>query len=62
MDVTRTPDERFAGLPDYAFAPQCTTLASGLRMHHVDQGPAEADPIRSSCFTASRPGAISTGT
>ena len=37
MDVHRTPDERFAGLPGYAFEPHHVEL-DGLRMHHVDEG------------------------
>ncbi len=40
-DVRRTPDARFAGLPDYPFEPHYTDLAGGLRMHHVDEGPAD---------------------
>ena len=37
MDVYRTPDERFAGLPDYAFEPRYLEQ-DGLRMHYVDEG------------------------
>ncbi|QZY29729.1 haloalkane dehalogenase [Nocardioides coralli] len=44
-DALRTPDERFRDLPDYPFAPHWTELANGLRMHHVDEGPADADPV-----------------
>jgi haloalkane dehalogenase len=39
-DVYRTPDERFAGLPGYPFAPHYATL-DGLRMHYVDEGSGE---------------------
>ena len=43
MEVLRTPDERFAGLPDYPFEPHWATVDSGdggtLRMHYVDEGP-----------------------
>lgn len=43
MLVLRTPDERFAGLADWPFAPQYQVLAmaSGdpLRLHYVDEGP-----------------------
>ena len=42
MRVLRTPDERFRNLPDYPFDPHWTTLRSGLRMHHVDEGPPDA--------------------
>ncbi|HEU5361713.1 MAG TPA: haloalkane dehalogenase [Gaiellaceae bacterium] len=37
MDVYRTPDERFAALPDWSFEPQYLQLAA-LRMHYVDEG------------------------
>ena len=37
MDVFRTPDERFDGLPDYAFEPWYVEQ-DGLRMHYVDEG------------------------
>jgi haloalkane dehalogenase len=37
VDVYRTPDERFAGLPDYAFEPRYVDQ-DGLRMHYVDEG------------------------
>jgi haloalkane dehalogenase len=41
----RTPDERFANLPDYPFAPHYQTLASGLRMHYIDEGPRNGTPV-----------------
>ena len=37
MEVYRTPDERFAGLPGYAFEPRYLEQ-DGLRMHYVDEG------------------------
>jgi len=37
MDVFRTPDERFADLPGYDFAPHYVEV-DGLRLHHVDEG------------------------
>ncbi len=37
MDVYRTPDERFAGLPGYDFEPNYAEV-DGLRMHYVDEG------------------------
>ena len=37
MDVHRTPDERFAGLPGYPFEPHYVEI-DGLRMHFVDEG------------------------
>lgn len=41
MAALRTPDERFAALPGYAFAPQYTEHA-GHRIHHIDEGPRDA--------------------
>lgn len=37
MSVYRTPDERFASLPDYPFEPRYTEH-QGLRMHYLDEG------------------------
>jgi len=37
-EVLRTPDERFAGLPGWPYAPQYLQQ-DGLRMHYVDEGP-----------------------
>ncbi len=49
MQALRTPDERFANLPGYAFAPHYIEIPSGdgaqLRVHYVDEGPADADPV-----------------
>ena len=45
MRVLRTPDDRFRDLPDYPYAPHWTELGDGLRMHHVDEGPGDADPV-----------------
>jgi haloalkane dehalogenase len=45
LEKARTPDERFTGLPGYAFAPNYTdTLPGyeGLRVHYVDEGPKAA--------------------
>lgn len=44
MHVLRTPDERFQNLPDFPFEPRYTEV-DGLRMHHVEEGPAYADPV-----------------
>ena len=40
MDFYRTPDERFEGLPGYAFEPQYVEQ-DGLRMHYVAEGAGE---------------------
>lgn len=49
MKILRTPDARFADLPDFPFAPHYVEIPSGdggtLRMHTVDEGPREADPV-----------------
>jgi haloalkane dehalogenase len=37
VNVFRTPDERFEGLPDWSFAPRYVEQ-DGLRMHYVDEG------------------------
>ena len=42
MDVYRTPDDRFEGLPGYPFAPHYEEVG-GLRLHYVDEG--EGKPI-----------------
>jgi haloalkane dehalogenase len=45
MDVLRTPDARFADLPGFDFAPHYATIPDGdggeLRVHHLDEGPAD---------------------
>ena len=41
MKALRTADERFAGLPGYAFQPHYTEY-QGLRVHHLDEGPRDA--------------------
>ncbi len=49
MEILRTPDERFVGLPDFAFAPHYVEVPSGdgsmLRVHYLDEGPRDAPPI-----------------
>lgn len=44
MQALRTPESRFEGLPDYPFAPHFVEV-DGLRMHYVDEGPADARPV-----------------
>lgn len=46
MDVFRTPEDRFAGLPGYDFAPNYFEPAgdlAGIRMHYLDEG--DGEPI-----------------
>jgi haloalkane dehalogenase len=46
MDIVRTPDERFAGLPGYDFAPHYAEIADGaLRVHYLDEGPRDGQPV-----------------
>jgi hypothetical protein len=48
MDVLRTPDDRFADLPGYAFAPHYSDTLEGyegLGVHYVDEGPREAPQL-----------------
>ena len=49
MEFLRTPDERFANLPGYPFAPHYVqvddTEGGTLRMHYVDEGPADAPVV-----------------
>jgi haloalkane dehalogenase len=45
METLRTPDDRFANLPGYPFTPRYVTVADGLRIHYVDEGPREAAPV-----------------
>lgn len=44
MDYLRTPDSRFERLLDYPFEPHYVEVG-GLRMHYLDEGPADAAPI-----------------
>lgn len=44
MKVLRTPDDRFADLPGWPFAPRYAK-ADGLRIHYVDEGPRGAPPV-----------------
>jgi haloalkane dehalogenase len=39
MDILRTPEDRFAGLPDYDFQPHYHMLKNGARLHFIDEGP-----------------------
>lgn len=48
LDYVRTPDDRFAGLPDYPFAPNYVDDLpgyEGLRVHYLDEGPSDADRV-----------------
>lgn len=49
MKVLRTPDSRFANLPEYPFAPHyreiCDADGTQMRLHYVDEGPRAAPPV-----------------
>jgi len=49
MEILRTPDDRFEGLPDYPFEPNFVEVESGggepLRVHYVDEGPADGEVV-----------------
>ena len=48
LDILRTPDERFANLPGYAFAPHYIDDLAGyrdLRIHYLDEGPRDAGKV-----------------
>ena len=49
MKVQRTPDSRFANLPDFPFAPHYRDVkdadGTALRIHYLDEGPANAAPV-----------------
>ncbi len=49
MQILRTPDDRFVGLPGYDFAPHYLTVTDAdgtdLRIHYLDEGPRDAAPV-----------------
>ncbi len=45
MRIYRTPDERFAKLPDWPFAPHYQAIGGGLRVHYVDVGNPKDRPV-----------------
>ena len=49
MQVLRTPDDRFAELDGFPFAPHYVEVDDGesgaLRVHYVDEGPPDAPPV-----------------
>jgi haloalkane dehalogenase len=49
VETTRTPDERFADLPGYGFAPHYADVVAEdlapVRMHHLDEGPADGPVV-----------------
>lgn len=48
LDYVRTPDARFADLPNYPFAPHYVDDLpgyEGLRVHYLDEGPSQAERV-----------------
>jgi haloalkane dehalogenase len=46
MKVLRTPEERFAGLPDFGYQPRYAEVdADGLRLAYVEAGPPDGEPV-----------------
>jgi haloalkane dehalogenase len=49
VDTYRTPDDRFADLPDFPFEPHYASIDDGeggeLRVHYLDEGPADPAPV-----------------
>lgn len=48
METLRTPEEHFKNLPGFPYAPHfLDTLPgySGLRLHYIDEGPRDAEPV-----------------
>ncbi len=42
MNYIDTPEERFDNLPGYNFTPNFVTIAHGMKVHYVDEGPKDA--------------------
>ncbi|HSQ19929.1 MAG TPA: haloalkane dehalogenase, partial [Blastocatellia bacterium] len=40
MSLLRTPDQRFANLPDFPFPPNYVAV-NGARVHYIDEGKGE---------------------
>jgi haloalkane dehalogenase len=45
VEVRRTPDDRFEGLEDWPYEPRYVEVGDGLRMHYVDEGPADGPTV-----------------
>ena len=44
MRIVRTPEDRFAGLPDFGYPPRYAD-AGGARMAYVEAGPSDGEPV-----------------
>ena len=45
MQLLRTPDDRFLGLPGFPFDPHYLTIGDGVRVHHLDEGPRDGPVV-----------------
>jgi len=49
MKILRTPESRFASLPEFPFTPRYVEIPAGdgstLRVHYLDEGPRDAAPV-----------------
>ena len=47
MEILRTPDERFANLPDFPYEPRYVEVGDGgrLRVAYLDEGPADGETV-----------------
>ncbi|WP_116452161.1 haloalkane dehalogenase [Blastococcus litoris] len=45
MEILRTPEERFADLPDFPYEPRHVEVDGGLRVAVVEEGPADGETV-----------------
>ena len=45
IHALRTPDSRFANVPDFPFEPKYAEVPGGLRMAYIDEGPRDGNPV-----------------
>lgn len=45
MEILRTPEKRFASLPDWPYEPRYAEVGDNLRAHYVDEGPRDGAPV-----------------
>src|SRR3954452_18625375 len=45
MEILRTPDERFADLPEFPYEPRYVEVDGGLRVAYVEDGPSDGETL-----------------
>jgi haloalkane dehalogenase len=45
MQLLRTPDDRFASLPDFPYEPHYAEVGDAIRVAYIDEGPRDAAPV-----------------